>query len=163
MSTMLIYWYDLTTTHLECVIQDNYTDNEFCSAWFSSGGVDAKGFATDLGEFPNTSNTVRRWQLQFCNDRCPISFSMGLNMSNHSFSTNSQTQNRKGSSSCKCVYNGYTLLHGWYLNYCIRPCVKEYSVVQMLLKKTWVGALVMMEWNFAWWSDRLSLQNKKPE
>jgi len=82
-------------------------------------------------------------------------------MSNHSFSTNSQTQNRKGSSSCKCVYNGYTLLHGRYLNYCIRPRVKEYSIVRMLLKNTWVGALVMMEWNFAWWSDRLSLQNKK--
>jgi len=80
---------------------------------------------------------------------------MGLNITNRSFSTNSQTQNRKGSSSCKCVYNGYTLLHGRYLSYCIRPCVKEYSIVQMLLKKTWVGALVMMEWNFAWWSDRL--------
>jgi hypothetical protein len=52
---MLIYWYNFTTTHLECVRQGNYTDNEFCLAWFSSGGVDAKGLATDLVNFPNTS------------------------------------------------------------------------------------------------------------
>jgi hypothetical protein len=51
-STILIYWYNLTTTHLECFIQDNYTDDEFCSAWFSSGGVDAKRLATDWVNFP---------------------------------------------------------------------------------------------------------------
>ncbi len=135
----------------------------FSRPGFSSGGVDVKGLATDLVNFPTHLIQCGGDSYTFAMTGVPYHSAWAWTCLITASPQILKPRTAKVVQAGKCVYNGYTLLHRRYLNYCIRPCVEEYSIAQMLLKKTWVGALVMMEGNFAWWSDRLSLQNRKPE